>query len=111
MSQDNEDRMREHNASELIDEQRAAEAIMKAAAEWRAKWPNHCVKCHGWGGFTFKQSHPYGMGSATETLVDPCEAIAKLETCHRCGYDGLTDTAEGPCKFCGWNYDDGELQL
>jgi DnaJ-class molecular chaperone len=87
------------------------EKIKKAAEEWRARWPNHCKACHGWGGKIFTQSHSYGMGSASEQIFEPCDATEKLETCHRCGELGLSEEAEGPCKFCEWNYNDGEPQL
>lgn len=41
-------------------------------------------------------------------MFDPCEATERIETCHRCGLDGLAEDGEGPCTHCGWNYDDGE---
>jgi hypothetical protein len=82
--------------------------VQQLAAVWREKWPQHCKACHGWGGSSYTQSHPYGMGSAHETLFDPCEATERPETCHRCGLDGLDADGNGPCKHCGWNYDDGD---
>jgi len=87
------------------------EKTKQAAAEWVLKWPNHCKACGGWGGSTFLQSHPYGMGSASESLFEQCSAIEKYETCHRCGQDGLTEDGNGPCRFCGWDYDDGSPQV
>ncbi len=93
---------------EQIDEAACHAKVQQLAAEWREKWPQHCKACHGWGGSSYTQSHPYGMGSAHETLFDPCEATERPETCHRCGVDGLDGDGNGPCKHCGWNYDDGD---
>ena len=47
-------------------------------------------------------------GSAYEPPDDePCEAL-EIGVCHRCGKPGLdAETGEGPCKYCGWDYDDG----
>jgi hypothetical protein len=92
------------------DEKALAAQIALAAVEWKAKWPNHCPACGGWGGITFHQSHPYGMGSASEQLFDECQAIENPTTCHRCGEDGLNEDGEGPCKACGWDFDDGVVQ-
>ena len=88
--------------------QQCAERIAKESAAWQQAWPNHCKACGGWGGANINQSHPYGSGTATETLFDPCGAIENPATCHRCGQDGLSEDGEGPCKYCGWNYDDGD---
>ena len=82
---------------------------------WAQRWPDHCHACRGWGGSTFYQSHPYGMGSASERMFEPCDDCSMLGKCARCGELGLTNedrgdesTGEGPCKFCGWNYEDGQ---
>lgn len=73
-------------------------------AEWVKKWPNYCKTCKGWGGFGYTQSHGPGLN---EQMFDVCDAPEKSETCHRCGQDGLDADANGPCKHCGWNFDDG----
>ncbi len=107
-----EQRIRAYEAEGMSrsDAQAVVEAEDMRAATWRAMWPNHCKACAGWGGATFFQSHPYGMGSAQEQMFDPCEAPSSAAICHRCGEAGLTEDGEGPCKACGWNYDDGEPQ-
>lgn len=71
--------------------------------EWEAKWPAHCKDCGGWGGSTHYEMHGFNYGPG-EQIFDVCEATTH---CHRCGQDGLDDDLDGPCKFCGWNYDDG----
>lgn len=74
---------------------------------WIAKWPGYCKKCLGWGGGTFYEHHDEG---GPEQLLDPCDR-EPYTTCHRCGVPGtLSVDGEGPCKNCGWNYDDGLLE-
>lgn len=90
--------------SAMADHYRAVEV---AAAEWRAKWPNHCKACRGWGGSSYEESHGF-KGGGTETIMDPCGAHEDLTICHRCGANGLNEHGEGPCTACGWNCDDGE---
>ena len=84
--------------------------IRAAAVAWRARWPMHCRACAGWGGRTYRQSHPYGSTSASEEGIDPCEAPEVATRCHRCGADGLTEDGAGPCTACSRDYDDGEPQ-
>lgn len=79
-----------------------------ANAAWRARWPNHCPACRGWGGATHYESHGFRHGAA-ERIFDLCDAIPETQ-CHRCGEHGLTDEGEGPCKHCGWDFDDGLQQ-
>lgn len=86
---------------ELLQQQKQADAYNEA---WRAKWPNHCRKCGGWGGFSFTQRHDSGPG---EQMFDLCEAVEDPCICHRCGEPGLDSDGNGPCTKCGWNYDDG----
>ena len=76
-----------------------------AQSQWRGQWPAHCRSCGGWGGSHFTQGH--GDGGPGEPMFEPCSAIADPLTCHRCGEPGLAEDGEGPCKHCGWNYDDG----
>lgn len=86
-------------------------AAIKAAAEaWRAKWPAHCTRCRGWGGFGFTEMHGFTHG-AGEQMFDLCDALPDVHTCHRCGAAGLNEEGEGPCTACGWNCDDGVPEL
>jgi len=78
------------------------------------EWPNHCAACRGWGVHSWNEFVPYGMGSAAMPMSEPCEGCAAAGNCARCGQPGLTSedrgdetTGDGPCGFCGWNYDDG----
>lgn len=81
-----------------------AEQTMKEAAVWAARWPRHCHKCRGWGGFAFIETH--GLPSGGEVLIDSCDA-GETQRCHRCGAHGLDADGNGPCRECGWDYDDG----
>lgn len=73
-------------------------------------WPNACKACGGWGLHSWRGPHG-------EQLSDPCtgESFGKGCTadlyCARCGESGLGSEGEGPCIFCGWNYDDGMPSL
>lgn len=82
-----------------------AQEVERAGKEWAAKWPNHCTKCNGWGGFWFEERHGFSHG-AGEMLCDPCDA-GEPTMCHRCGEHGMDEDGNGPCKKCGWNCDDG----
>jgi len=81
---------------------------VRAALDWRRKWPNACKVCHGWGGGTFYETH--GLPGPAERITDACDSLAET-MCHRCGEHGLTEDSDGPCSFCGWNYNDGEPAL
>lgn len=57
------------------------------------------------------------MGSAAMPMSEPCDNCAAIGKCGRCGLAGLTSeergddtTGDGPCTFCGWNYDDGTAE-
>jgi hypothetical protein len=70
---------------------------------WKARWPNHCKACGGWGVF---QEAATETGEVTLTLCDALPA----GTCHRCGDPqgiDLDDETHPQCRSCGWNYDDG----
>lgn len=90
----------QHEAEEAA----AAEYAAKAKAHneaWRSKWPNHCTRCGGTGGQVMR-NYPHAPDD-----FDLCpRGEQNPELCHRCGQNGLNADAEGPCKFCGWNYDD-----
>jgi hypothetical protein len=83
--------------------QRAAN-MLEAQRVWKARWPNHCTGCQGWGGFVFYQSHGPGP---SEQMFDVCERTEDTARCHRCGELGLTEDGEGPCALCTWDFDDG----
>jgi hypothetical protein len=82
---------------------------------WKAKWPDYCRKCGGWG----------LTGEAAFTPEDPgpepCDAFGENDRCHRCGGELIEEWIEdgdpenGPhvsvdrwkCKVCSWSWDDG----
>lgn len=100
--------LREEAENQRIDSENSAK-IHARNEEWIKQWPNYCTHCKGWGMFVSSQSVPYGMGSASFDVTDPCEALP-VNTCHRCGAaDGLDDDGNGPCKHCNWSCDDGLL--
>lgn len=66
-----------------------------SSEDWRNRWPNHCRECGGWG----------RVASPDEDFI--CYAYYDWRICHRCGRNGLLEDGTGPCKVCGWNYDDG----
>jgi len=74
----------------------------RAIRAYRRRWPKFCRDCGGWGGWSI------AGGYDSPPDYDACDVFEDERTCHRCGHPGLTeDDAEGPCAFCGWNYDDG----
>jgi hypothetical protein len=76
---------------------------------WKAKWPNYCRSCGGWGLHSFQESHGFRFGSS-ETIIDPCGALAET-MCHRCGNEGMDPDHERACFFCGWHEDDGLMEI
>jgi hypothetical protein len=76
--------------------------VEDAQAAWEKRWPRHCKDCRGTGG-TFIRNYPHAPDD-----FEPCEALPKLQTCHRCAKDGLDEDGDGPCKQCGWDYGRGE---
>ena len=98
----------EANAKGFDMEMAAYEQIAKAAKEWVTKWPNHCQNCSGWGGWHIRATR------WEPEDFDICTALPD-GSCHRCGArDAQEEAADGvcltPCKFCGWNFDDGAPQ-
>jgi hypothetical protein len=76
-------------------------------ADWVAQWPNYCRECGGEGLHHYPGVYRYPDGSGEPPSTDPCEGCVCQGKCSRCGAEGLDpETAEGPCKTCGWNYDD-----
>jgi hypothetical protein len=95
------------------------EEIARYNAEWKAKWPNHCQSCGGWGGHVVHGVRYYPDGSGEPDSYDPCENLPD-DICHRCrGHliykqDGQSDDDGMPtydvtpvCESCGWQFDDG----
>jgi hypothetical protein len=75
-------------------------------AAWKARWPNHCKACGGWGVLQRTGHEPNESGEITLRL---CDALPP-GTCHRCGApDGidLQDELSRGCRECGWDFDDG----
>lgn len=84
--------------------------LYKTAKEiYESMWPNYCRKCGGGGVFGWNENQaPLGSGYYwPEYFEEPCEECTEKSICARCGESGLTpEEGEGPCKFCGWNYND-----
>jgi hypothetical protein len=49
----------------------------QARAEYAAKWPCHCKRCHGWG---YTEWREYG-----QVFTEPCDDCAMVGYCPRCG--------------------------
>jgi hypothetical protein len=87
--------------------------IQRGAELWKKRWPNHCRHCGGWGGTSYPATGPSYSCGGEPGGFDLCEAepFCSQNLCHRCG--GYLDTPNedvcetGPCRECGWNYDDG----
>lgn len=89
--------------------QHTAECLRKAAEvdqqirDWETKWPNHCQKCHGRGGFFYPATRE------EPESTDPCDCTLQ-GLCPRCGITGLNEDGEGPCDNCSWDYDDARTE-
>ena len=46
---------------------------------YRERWPNHCGRCSGWGGFPYYDSDTGDQGA------DPCHQCVERGRCPRCG--------------------------
>lgn len=75
---------------------------------WAGTWPNWCRSCRGFGAF-----YDYGSYEVPPSC-EPCDDCTGRGICSRCAHAGLTSedrgdqsTGDGPCRCCGWNYDDG----
>lgn len=83
--------------------------VEKDRAAWTEKWPSYCRSCEGWGGSHFAYDpSPSGVALSSGHMwdFDPCEALGPHQ-CHRCRNYALTYEWEGPCRVCGWNFNDG----
>jgi hypothetical protein len=87
-------------------EAKALRGMEEQNFQFQSKWPNYCRACGGWGGATDYQSVPWGSTTASTPIFEVCDALPETQ-CHRCGQHGLGEGGDGPCKVCGWDYDDG----
>jgi hypothetical protein len=86
---------------------------------WKAKWPNWCRACNGWGALDTGGPDVWpAVDNATQKeredagFVDcwtKCEVRSELK-CHRCS--GEFPASAYPekhwcCNECGWSFDDG----
>lgn len=105
--------------AEMASEREAYQKYKIALVEWRARWPNACQSCGGWGGHGYSYDpSPAGVSLAPGSMqdFDPCEEPGCVSEgfCARCGQPtlseipGVFEEGQGPCKDCGWNYNDGE---
>lgn len=90
-----------------------ADQFKKDYDAYIALWPSYCRACGGTGSITFSQSVPYGMGSASFDVTDPCGECVEEGYCPRCHYKyddpehpGLLGDA--PCPYCGFDQVNGE---
>lgn len=76
------------------------QTLAEDRAEWQAKWPNHCKRCEGAGGFDIPATRD------TPPDYDVCECV-DAGTCPRCGcpldlVDQDGELLDGDCGGCGW---------
>lgn len=102
--------MSEHEDSFQVEMDRYYQHVREEIDAWNKRWPNACTDCHGWGVHVF-----YSFNRDVPDEQDPCNCTCEdrdAQKCPRCGaYSGLTEDAEGPCRWCAWNYDDGAPTL
>jgi hypothetical protein len=62
-------------------------AAQKAAADYQARYPNHCTTCQGWGGHNCPGDFvPYGSTSAQlPGSFEACPDCEEVNKCPRCG--------------------------
>ena len=107
--------------AEVAAEREAYERHKAELSAWQSKWPEACEECGGWGGQSYSYDpSPAGVSLAPGSMYefDPCEAPGCVSEgfCARCGkptlseIPGVFEEGQGPCKNCGWNYDDGAPQ-
>ena len=88
-------------------EEYCAETVAANEA-WCKRWPNHCEKCEGKGGFQWVEMHGFTHG-AGEQMYDIC-ACVEAGNCPRCGTVAwaVDNEDETPCPTCGWNWCKGK---
>ena len=73
----------------------------EAAQLWQEKWPWYCRVCRGYGMVGWPESRD------RPAACDPCDGCTEGGHCARCGAaNSLSSDGEGPCRACGWNYND-----
>ena len=91
----------DQDADPEVIERREYQAIQEAASAWKARWPGHCAHCEGAGG-----THSPATRWEPEDYTQ-CAACVEEAKCARCGEEyALTEDGDGPCRVCGWNFDD-----
>jgi hypothetical protein len=77
---------------------------MDPVEAWKARWPNYCRACGGWG--AYQQEDPV-LG---EIALVACTALPE-GTCHRCAAADAVHPEDAVlsrgCRECGWDHDDG----
>lgn len=76
---------------------------------WIAEWPNYCRECNGAGEHHWiENGAPHGAGFWSMPMSEFCENCVGVGKCSHCGAPDMidTETGDGPCSACGWNYDD-----
>jgi hypothetical protein len=93
--------------------QKAIDTAKANIEEWLKRWPKHCTKCDGWGGFfsTYDPS-PSGVSLSPGYMDDyePCDCIEEC-SCPRCGkrvpFGYAHPEKDGEfidvCSYCGWD--------
>ena len=79
-------------------------------AAWKARWPNHCKACGGWGVLprAGADSRRIANDDSRQITLRLCDALPP-GTCHRCGApDGIdpADKLSRGCRHCGWDFHD-----
>lgn len=74
---------------------------MLEEAAYQERWPNHCGRCDGWGGFPFHDSDTGYSGA------DPCPECLERNRCPRCGggiiAEAYWDASQyAVCDNCGY---------
>lgn len=88
-------------------------------------WPDHCRRCHGWGGFhsTYDPSPDSGLSPGSMADFDTCPDCYDKGLCPRClaprtddhddahcqacSWDEWTDGCPEPAECCCWTFDEG----
>lgn len=71
---------------------------------WDEKWPDHCERCLGSGGFLGRYDpSPPGVGLSPGWFYewDPCPDCVEKSVCPRCSAS-IGDDPDVPCSKCGW---------
>lgn len=74
---------------------------LREEKRYAERWPNHCGRCDGWGGFPFYDSDTGYNG------YDPCPECLEAGKCPRCGAPILAEVEwdygnVASCDTCGY---------